>query len=195
MGKQTAADKDSCRLITPEFRVSYPHVFKPHAPKPKDEPKYSITMLFPKSQDMSALKLAIKHAKIAEFGPDKESWPDDLESPVTDGDLPKHAEKEGYKGCWVIKATSNQAMKPGVVDEHAKPIIDPAVFYPGCYAHAQVFARVWEYMGRQGVHFILDHVQKTRDGKSIGGKKSAAEVFKPLTSGESSGGEDEEDFK
>lgn len=200
MGKAGKTDiKEKCRIVTPEFRVSYPHVFKAVQVMGKGEPKYSVTMLFKKSADLSLIKLAMKHAKIAEFGPNKEDWPDDLESPVIDGDKPKYADKEGYKGCWVIKATSNEAAKPGVVgpeaDDDGKliPLTSSSEFYPGCYARAQVFARVWEFGGKQGVHFILDHVQKTRDGKSFGGKKSADEAFQPLSGGDDDEGDDDGD--
>lgn len=166
------------RIVTPEFRVSYPHLDKPHAIKKTDTPKFSITMLYKKTHDLSKLKLAIKHAKIDEFGPDKSDWPEELESPVQDGDSSKFADKEGYKGHWVIKATSNEDNKPGLVDEDGQPILEKSEFpYAGCFARAQVFARVWEYGGKQGVHFILDHVQKLRDGKKLTSKKSAEEVF------------------
>lgn len=191
------ANKDLSRVLTPEFRVSYPHVFKAQAIKPTDKPKFSVTMLFPKNADLSALKEAMRQAKIAQFGP-KENWPDDLESPVVDGDNPKHADKEGYKGHWVIKASTNEDQRPGVVDENVQPIVDQAKFYPGCYARAYIYAYVWEYMGKQGVGFILDHVQKLRDGKSFGGKKPAEQVFSPVGTGDSGDFEDdteEMDFK
>lgn len=187
------ANKDLSRVLTPEFRVSYPHVFKAQAIKPTDKPKFSVTMLFPKTADLSALKEAMRQAKIAEFG-SKENWPDDLESPVVDGDNPKHADKEGYKGHWVIKASTNEDQRPGVVDENVEPIVDQSKFYPGCYARAYIYAYVWEYMGKQGVGFILDHVQKLRDGKSFGGKKPADQVFTPVgTGGDDSGFEEETD--
>lgn len=177
-------NRDKCRVLTPEFRVSYPHVFKAQAPKDTDKKKYSVTMLFPKDSDLGPLKEVIKQAKLATFGA-KENWPDDLQSPVTDGDLPKHADKEGYKGHWVIKASSNEDQKPGVVDEDVQPIIDTSKFYAGCYARAYVLATTWEYMGKQGVMFILDHVQKLRDGKAFGGKKPADQVFTPVGTGKS----------
>lgn len=205
--KTSSADKEKCRMITPEFRVSYPHVFKAQAPKSSDKKKYSITMLFPKNSDLMgsylggdpvSIKDVIKLAKIAKFGP-KENWPADLESPVTDGDDPKHADKEGYKGHWVIKASTSEENKPGVVDENSVPITDPGSFYPGCYARAYVYAYAWEYMKKQGVGFILDHVQKTRDGKSFGGKKPVEQIFAPLGTGSqsnnSSEDNDEMDFK
>lgn len=186
MVKEKNNKSEAQRILTPEFRVSYPHVFKPNSIKPTDKPKYSITMLFPKDADLSAIKGAIKAAKIAQFG-DKKNWPEGLESPVTDGDLPKFADKAGYPGHWVVKAASNEASKPGVVDEHVQPILDPSEFYPGCYARAYVFAHCWEFGGKQGTRFILDHVQKTRDGESFGGKKPVDQVFSPI------GGDDVED--
>lgn len=193
--KEDSAAKDKCRTITPEFRVSYPHLWKPNAMK-GSAPKYSVTMLFKKTQDLVAIKAVIKNAKIAEFGDDKANWPDDLESPVIDGDLPKYADKEGYKGCWVIKASSHEQARPTVVDANVDEIVNPADLYPGCYARAQVFARVWTHdeTNRQGIHFILDHVQKTKDGKSFSGKKAASEVFSPLTGGESESSEESDDF-
>lgn len=193
-------------MITPKFRVSYPHVFKAQAVKPTDKPKYSITMLFPKDKELMgttvdgkpvSLKDVIRNAKIAEFG-SKENWPEGLESPVINGDDPKYADKEGYKGHWVIKASTNEDQKPGVVDEEMVPITDQAKFYPGCYARAFVYAYVWEYMGKQGVGFILDHVQKLGDGKSFGGKKPVEQVFSPVGAGDDDGdfdGEEEMDFR
>lgn len=188
------------RMITFEGRVCYPHLFKAAQVMGKGEAKYSMILSVPKDQELVGtdldgnpitLKQLIRNAKIAAFGPDKKNWPEGMQSPVIDGDAPKYAGKEGYEGCWLIKAASNEAARPGVVDAMVKPITDPAQFYPGCYARMQIFARVWEYMGKQGVHFILDHVQKTRDGKSFGGKKAASEVFQPITS--VAGAEDDED--
>jgi hypothetical protein len=204
--KATPAEKDLCRLITPKFRVSYPHVFKPQAPKPGDKLKYSITMLFDKSTDLMgvapgpeakprSLQAVIRNAKVLEFGPNKETWPEELISPVTDGDDPKFADKDGYKGHWVIKATTNEDQRPSVVDADMNPITEPSELYPGCYARAYVYAYVWEYMGKQGVGFILDHVQKLGDGKSFGGKKPIEQVFGRMDAGDEGAEDVSEDFR
>lgn len=187
--KKAKADKDKMRFITPVFRVSYPHLFKPQGDD-EGKKKYSITMLFPKDTDLTDIKRAMKNAKIAEFGPDKDEWPDKLRSPVTDGDDESNDEREGYKGHWVIKATSVEQSKPGLVDKDGEPILNASDFYPGCYARAYIFARVWTYMGKQGVQFILDHVQKVKDGKSFGGKKPIDQVFGPMDEE----GDDDADF-
>lgn len=201
------ADKDLCRIITPEFRVSYPHVFKPQAPKPSDTPKFAITMLFPKDRELvgqspdgnpRTIKEVMRNAKLAKFGP-KENWPKGLLSPVNDGDSEEYAEKLGYPGSWVIKATSSEDQRPTIVgpsaDEYGKLIelTQPAELYPGCYARAYIFARVWEYMGKQGVQFILDHVQKLRDGKPFGGKRPAEQVFSPVESVDADTDSDDDD--
>lgn len=193
------------RLITPVFRLSYPHLFKAQAPKPTDKPKYSITMLFPKGTDLMgqtlatdsepsrpiSLKDVIRNAKLQEFGA-QENWPKNLLSPVNDGD--EKAENEGYKGHWVIKATSNEESRPGIVDSDGVPITEASIIYPGCYCRAYVYARVWEYMGKQGVQFILDHVQKMKDGKSFGGKKPVEQVFGPVSAGDDEEETESHDF-
>lgn len=188
--KRAKGDKEKCRVLTPEFRVSYPHVFKPQGMnnKPNSAKKYSIVMLFPKDADLGPIKEAMRQAKIQAFGEDKTKWPKGLESPVADGDSPKHAEKDGYPGHWAIKASSNEDQKPGVVDQNVEPILNQADFYPGCFARASLLAYVWDNEFGQGVGFILDHVQKMRDGKSFGGKPPAEQVFSPVGTG------DEEDF-
>lgn len=181
------------RVMTPEFRVSYPHLFEANAVGNSD-PKYSITMLFPKSTDLSEVKKALKEAKLNAYG-SKENWPDDLLSPVSDGDNPKHANRDGYKGHWVVKASTRQGNKPGVVDQSGKiPITNPADLYAGCYARAIIFANPWEYMGKRGVSFILDHVQKIRDGKPFGGRKPAEQSFSPINDGDFGGDDDLDDL-
>lgn len=184
----TKADKDKQRLITPEFRVSYPHLFKPSGMK-GSTPKYSVTMLFPKNADLSELKAAMHAAKVAMWGSDKSNWKT-CESPVVDGDKPKFADKAGYKGHWAIKASTSEDQRPGVIARDGKtPITNAADVYPGCYGRAYIYAYVWEFGSKFGVGLILDHVQKLRDGDAFGGKKPAEQVFTPFDDGE-----EEEDF-
>lgn len=221
-------DRALCRMVTPEFRVSHPHVFNAQAPEGGTNRKFSVTMMFPKGVDLvgyvptgeahnwctkckeaegrceckapvfvqkkeapRSIKQIIKNAKIAEFGP-KEGWPKGLISHVYDGDDPeKYGDKEGYAGNWIIKATSNEDSRPSVWGPDMKPLVNPNDFYAGCYARASIFARVYKYMNKHGVHFILDHVQKLRDGEPFGGKVTAEQVFGPV--GYSGTDEDEPD--
>lgn len=197
--KKKKIDRSKCTVLTPEFRVSYPHVFKAQSPKEADKKKFSITMLFPKDSDLSGIKEAMKQAKLAEYGA-KENWPDGLQSPVSDGDT--HIDKvtgkvkEGYKGCWVIKATSGEDQKPVIADENGDDLIDQAQFYAGCYARASILASAWEYMGKEGVGFYINGIQKLRDGKPFGNRKTAKELFSPVGTGKSEDFDDaaDEDF-
>jgi hypothetical protein len=190
--KMTKEQREKCRVTTPVFRVSYPHVFEAQAPQDSGKKKFSITMLFPKDTDLTKLKKAMFNAKIAAFGP-KENWPEDLESPVSWGDdhIDKETKKikEGYKNHWVIKASSNENQKPPVVDRDKEPIINTADFYAGCFARAHILATNWAFGNKEGIMFILDHVQKVKDGKPFGGKKSADQVFGALDD------EDDSDFE
>lgn len=177
-------------VTTPEFRAAFVNVFKPSAMKGA-EPKYSITMLFSKKTDLSKIKLALKHAKIDEFGPDQKEWPDNLETPVSDGDdFPQY---EGFAGHWAVKATSGAEFKPACVDGEMQEIIDPMKLYAGCYARASIFARVWTFGNKQGVQFILDGVQKVRDGKPFGGRKAVDQMFGRIESDEKNEEEDDGD--
>lgn len=194
-------EKEKCKLVTPEFRVSYPHLFKPtKMPGTNNAPKFSITMLFPKNANLKPLQQAMNQAKIAEFGEDKTKWPKVIESPVGDGDDADNSEKEGYSGHWVIRATTSEDQKPGVFDENVNEVMDAATIYPGCYARAHVFARVWKFgegKPKYGVQFILDHVQKLRDGKSFSNRKAGTEVFSPVgaSSEDASDTSEDTDFK
>ncbi len=188
--------REKTRIVTSEFRVAFPHLYKPNAMQ-DSKPKYSITMLFSKKQDLALIKKAIRQAKINEFGDDESDWPEELESCVRNGDLPKYAKFDGFKGHWAIKATSNVNSRPSVVDEDMEEIAElSGKFYPGCYARASIFGYVWTFGTKQGVGFIVDHVQKLREGKPFGGKPPVDQVFSPVNTGKASKEEDsdEDDF-
>ena len=81
------------KVLTPKFRVSFPNVFKAHSFNNSD-PFYSITMLFDKDTDISALKKIANAAK-------KEKWgdkpPKGLRSPFRDGnEKESRTDPQGY---------------------------------------------------------------------------------------------------
>lgn len=164
-------------IITPEFRVSYPYLFRPQ--KPMDEngtPKYSLVMLFKLGEDLSKLKAAAKQACVDKWGADAAKWPKGLHTPFRD-----QGEKssEGYvPGAIFVTATSKQ--KPGLVDAAVQPIIDESQFYAGCYAIAELRAFTYDRGVKKGVGFGLQNVQKKRDGESLSGRNKPEEVFKPI---------------
>jgi hypothetical protein len=178
-GKPAAADKYAkTRVTTPEFRVSFAHVFKPSAYEGQ-EPKYSVVMLFPKSTDIKALKIAAAEAVKAKYGEDKTKWPKNLKLPFRDGDVPTGDREEpldGYAGHYFVNATSKE--RPDLVDGKLSPIAETdGTFYSGCYAHATINAYCYDVSGNKGVAFGLNNIQKLRDGKSFAGKKAAVDDF------------------
>ncbi len=204
----TKEQKDLCRLITCEFRVSYPHLFVPQAPPGSDKKKFSITMLLDKTKDMTGLspegeprtfQNIMTRAKLNFLGP-KVDWPEGIVSPWIDGDVPnkKGEVREGYAGCRILTAKANVDQRPSVVGPDMEPITDANLLYPGCYARAYIQAYVHEYMGTIRVLLSLDHVQKIRDGKSFGGKKPVEQVFRPIVgaaAADESDDDDDLDFK
>ena len=168
----------SDNVMTPKFRVSFPNVFRPQINKmnPGAEPKYTLTMLFEKDADLSALKKAAGDAVIEKWGADKTKWPKNLRNPFRDqGDK----EFEGYEpGAIFITATSKQ--RPGLVDQKLQDIIEEKDFYPGCYARATVRAFTYDNNGNRGVSFGLQNIQKLADGEPLGGRTRPSDDFEPV---------------
>lgn len=187
--KESNDSEDPRRLApTRSFILSYPHVFKPSAIKGSKDPKdlnFSFTMLIPKDADISEFKRAVFVAKKIEWGKNKDEWPENLQSPIKDGDKPIYAGKEGYKGHYAIKVSTKASRYPDgthpeVYGIDAKPLKIASELYPGCEARACIFALTWEYADKAGVKFVFDSIQKLGEGKAFGGRKPASQVYTPV---------------
>lgn len=161
-------EKKKC--LTPEFRVSFPQVFKAKSFN-EGEAKYSVTMLFDKKTDLTALKRIVAAAAKERFGA-KEKWPKNLRLPFADGNEKQY---DGYKDTIVVRASSK--LRPQIVDKNLDEIISEDDFYAGCYARAELVAFGYDTAGNKGVSFVLNHLQKLRDGQKFSGRKDAVEVF------------------
>jgi hypothetical protein len=166
-------DKDPRRVITPEFRVSYPSVFNKRAFEGQ-EAKYGLTMIFKKKTDISKLKAAARAAAVEKWGADEKKWPRNLRKPFRDG--AEREDVDGYgKGVVFVAATSKT--KPGLIDKDKEAILDEESFYAGCYARAELFAFAYDKAGNKGVTFGLRNIQKLRDGEPFASGRPAEEVF------------------
>lgn len=185
MAEKMDIEKKKC--LTPEFRVSFPHVFEKHSGFKEQEPKYSIVMLFPKNYDLKELKRAAFNAAIEKWGP-KEKWPKNLRMPFRDGD--EKQDLQGYEGCYFISASSKQ--KPQVVGNKKIDGQFPHItkeddtFYAGCYARATLIAFAYDKLGNKGVSFSLQNVQKLKDGEPFSGRKNADDEFDEVEDAEGS---------
>lgn len=180
---ETKPKKKKHQCVTPEFRVSFPQVFKPKAFE-NQEAKFSIQMLFAKSTDITELRKIVFECAAEKWGKDKTKWPRGLRFPFKNGD--EKADLQGYAGHTVVGASSK--MQPGVVSS----AVDPATgklevlseesgrFYAGCYARASVMAYTYDKAGNRGVSLSLQNVQKLGDGEAFSGRRQADDEFDPV---------------
>lgn len=163
------------RVVTGEVRLSYVNLLKPRENQFGGEPKYSVTILVPKSDVTTKQRIdaAIEAAK--QLG--KQKWngviPPMIATPVHDGDGVKPNDGMPYgeecKGHWVINATSSADQPPKIVDVNLNPILDPTEVYSGMYARIAVNFGAYAAQGKKGIGcYISTNVQKTRDGEPLG---------------------------
>lgn len=181
------------KITTPQFRVSFPSMFQATAAQDGGKKFYSLQAIFNKetlAKDPEQAKL-FKGMKQAMADCAREKWgadlPKNLQSPFRDG-----AEKDtigyGEGTIFIAFKTQEKNGRPGLVDQNMQRIMDESEFYPGCYAHATVNPYAWEYMGKAGISFGLQNVQKIDDGEPLGGGRSKAEDdFSAVTGSEEAG--------
>lgn len=168
-------------VVTGEVRISYEHLLKPYAQQQGAEPKYSVTLLIPKSDAATKQRIdAAIQAAISEGVSGK--WngvrPPQPPTPIHDGDgLRDNGEPYGpeCKGHWVMTASSKQLQE--IVDAGGNPIINATEVYSGMYARVFINFFAYSSNGRKGIGAGLGPVQKTRDGDPLGGRVSASDAF------------------
>ena len=157
------------RDVTVYGRLSYEHLFTPHAVNENADPKYSMTLLIPKTdtKTIEALNAAIgnavqdgveRHVFKQPIDPTQTKYP-----PLRDGDKPNDSgEPRGpeFQGHWFIAAKSSTKRKPFVVDANLQPIIDESEIYSGCYINAAVQFFAYENSGNKGISASLVGAQK-----------------------------------
>ena len=184
------ANINPTHVVTGKVRFSYEHIMKPYAntsTDPSAEPKYSATVLVPKTDTttMTRINAAIAAAKKrgVETKKYRDGTPlDKLPTPIYDGDGYR---ADGYtefgpecKGMWVFTASCAQDRKPGVVDAGGNPILDPTEIYSGIWGRVSVDFFPYNFAGKQGVGCSLCNVQKLADGEPLGASRpSAADDF------------------
>lgn len=163
------------KVVTGKVRFSYANVFAPKASVEGGTPKYSVSIIIPKSdkETISKLQKAFEETKAASAGYFGGSVPKNLKGGLRDGDAEK--EDAAYEGCYFINANSVQ--KPGVVDQDLNPILDQSEFYSGCYGRASITFYPYNAQGSKGIACGLNNVQKLEDGEKLGGGTTAAADF------------------
>lgn len=167
------------KVVTGRVRFSYVNVFEPRAVEEGQEPKYSVSILIPKSdtQTLAKIEKAIEAAKTAGLS----LWGDkvlpNLKLPLRDGDEDR-PDDPAYAGHYFINATSKA--KPGIVDAQLNPIIDSTEFYSGCYGRASINFFPFNKAGNRGIAAGLNNLQKLADGDFLGGRSRPEDDFEPV---------------
>ena len=158
------------QIRTGRVRLSFLNVFTPRA-FGDSEPKYSATLLIPKSDKATLKKInaATDAAKKAWLQSGKK-LPPNIKSTLHDGDgLRPSGEEFGEecKGCYVITVSSKNP--PTVVYNDKTPILDPHQIKSGDYGYAIINFYVYDYNGTKGVSAGLNGIMKLEDGEPLGG--------------------------
>jgi hypothetical protein len=166
----------STRTTSPVGIASFPALFKPVGFAGSPE-KYSVTLVFDKDEDLSALKKSVDEAIAKKFG---DKIPANITMPVKCGNT--KLDKEGnirpeFKDLKFITASCKAEDKPKVVDGEMNVILDPAAIYGGCEMRIAVNVFAWEHMGKRGVSLYLSNCQKVSDGVAFGANNSVESDF------------------
>lgn len=169
------------KVLTGEVRLSYVNLITPRAAQQGGEPKYSVTLLIPKSDNATKMDIDNSIRAAYEEGVSKK-WGGAHPQPkviVHDGDglrpsgLPFGDE---CKGHWVITASTKN--KPQVVGiDNINCELAPQDIYSGMYARVTLNFFAYDTAGSKGVGCGLGNVMKTGDGEPLSGGASAASDF------------------
>ena len=176
----------STKVITGKVRASFVHVFEPAAIN-GGEPKYSCSLIIPKSDTVTIGKIreAIELAKqegVPKWGG---KIPPNLKLPLRDGDVDR-PDDPAYENSYFINATSQE--QPGIVDRKRVKITDPQAIYSGCYIRASINIYPFNANGNRGIAAGLSNIQFWEDGEPLNGRVRAEDEFDALDD------EDTDDF-
>ncbi len=168
-------------LTTGKVRLSYAHVWQPYSAQAGQEPKYSVTILIPKS-DVNTLNAIYAEMESVKQAGVSSAWggnlPPIVKIPLYDGDGVRPSGEpfgEECKGHMVITASSKT--QPQVVDLNVQPILNQADVYSGCYARVNINFFAYNQAGNKGLGCGLNCIQKIADGEPLAGGVSAQEAF------------------
>ena len=168
----------STKVVTGKVRLSFCQLFEPKAID-GGAPKYSVTLLIPKSDTDTVGKIKAAINEAADLFRKKNgaaALPANPIHPLHDGDGTKPSTGEPYgpecKGCYVMAVSCGENQKPPIFDSFRNPITDPGEVYSGCYGRASI--NFYGYNNRKkGIGAGLLAIQKLHDGEPFGTVGSA----------------------
>lgn len=172
----------STKVITGvDTRWSYVNVWEPKTLAEGAVPKYSISLIIPKSdtKTVEKIKNAISQAYqdgLSKLKGSSKSTPllASLKTPLRDGDIDR-ADDSVYANSYFINANSNT--QPGIVDKDCNPVTEKSVVYSGVFGRASIVFYAFNNNGNKGIACSLHNLQYIRSGEPLGGKASAEADF------------------
>lgn len=178
----------STKVVTGKCRFSYANIFEPQAPQGGGEPKYSVTLLVPKSDTATVEKMKAAMAEARENFCKRNgasALPAKPNHTLKDGDGTRDS-GDPYgpecKGCYVITVSSKQ--KPVIVDSFRNPVTDPSEVKSGDYGRAAINFFGYNANGKKGISAGLLSIQKLHDGEPFGVVGSASDFDDDYSDGE-----------
>lgn len=178
--KLVVYEKETGKVRTGKFRLSYPAIFVKKAMDAKSEAKYSATFLIPKTdtETYNALKALATDTAMAKWGG---NVPPGLKLALKDGDKwadeykAKGKNHDEMRGHWVVRTSTS--VKPGAAKrgENGRAVdATPEDIYGGCYCCATVTAYAWSNSANgSGVSFNLNNIYKLEDGEPFSAAASS----------------------
>lgn len=168
-------------ITTNKVRASYVNIFQPRVPENGGDPKYSVTLLIPKSDTATINAIYAEIEKAKQEGAQKVfngNIPPMCKIPIYDGDgYRANGEPFGEECKGHMVMTASAKMQPIIVNIDMQNIINPAEVYSGCYIRANINFFAYNSNGNKGIGCGLNCVQKVEDGEPLTARVSAEEAF------------------
>ena len=172
MSKNTTV-KNPMKVISGEAtRWSYVNVWEPKSIN-GGAPKYSVSLIIPKSDTKTVAKLKSAHEAAYTAGESKLKG-NSIKTPLRDGDV-ERPDDPAYANAYFINA--NSATAPGIVDADLNSVLTRSEVYSGVYGRASITLYAFNSNGNRGIACGLNNLQLIRAGEPLGGKASAESDF------------------
>jgi hypothetical protein len=181
---------------TPIGVLSFPALFKPRAPSPGAEERFSVVLIFdPAAQatpEYKAMKKAVMDAATAKWGVKAADMIRNGQVHMPFRDAAEKSQWPGfYDGSVFINPWSKQ--KPDVIDGRLQDVV-PSDVFPGVKGRVTYTVFAYETAGKKGVSFGLNNVQLTDfTGERLDGKKKGAQDFDAMDGDDQTSNQMDED--
>jgi hypothetical protein len=172
--KMAITTKQVTKIITNKVRLNYVSINEKRTLIVGEEGKYTCQILIDKTNKelLSPINAAIVEAKKAGAALWGGAIPDEIKTPLRDGDLEELGEE--YAGHFYMNLAAR--VRPIAVDKQLREIKEPGEIYSGCYG--RVSFNIYAYMhvnDTQGIKEVhsgigcgLLNIQKLSDGEPLG---------------------------